>query len=283
MTIGELVKLGNQRLTEAGVDGSHSALLLAEVLGKDRIYLLAHNRDNIDLQSQSRFLAAIERRIQGEPVQYITGKQQFYGLDFQVTPAVLIPRPETELIVELALKYNKHPSPQILDLGTGSGCIAVSLAKLLPSAHVTAVDLSIDAISVARTNARLHGVLDKIDLIVSDLCSALSNKRRYCIVCSNPPYVPETAPLPKEVREYEPHLALFAPQDGLELISRVFREAARVVTPDALLLMEIGYGHSHHIEHLAGENWKIVEIAPDLQGIPRTVVALPATEYQTFT
>lgn len=275
--LGELVKLGDEMLRDAGVEDSRltSSLLLAEALGKDRVYLLAHDRDEVEPQIQSCFFQYIKRRAQGEPLQYITGRQEFYGFDFHVTPAVLIPRPETELIVELALKYIKTPNTQILDIGTGSGCIAVSLAKLLPSAHVTALDISPAAIAVARRNAAKHGVLNRIDLIVSDLCSALSDKWRYSVVCSNPPYVAEqdAATLAKEVRDYEPHLALFAPNDGLEMIHRVFLEAARVVSPESVLLMEIGYRQAERIEQMAGNYWEIVDIACDLQGIPRTVVA----------
>lgn len=273
--LDELVQLGHNSLKNAGVDDPKltSALLLAEALGKDRVYLLAHDRDEVDPEVYRRFLLFIERRSQGEPLQYITGRQQFYGLDFHVTPAVLIPRPETELIVELALKY-ATPSAQILDLGTGSGCIAVTLAKLLPNAHLTALDISVEAVAVARRNAHAHAVLDRVDFVVSDLCSALSG--RYSIICSNPPYVaPKDAQtLAREVREYEPHLALFAPQDGLEMISRVFAEAAKVASAQAYLLMEIGYGQAQHIERLAAD-WVVVEIVPDLQGIPRTVVARP--------
>ncbi len=278
MHVGELVHFGYKTLQDAGVDNSRltSALLLAEALGKDRVYLLAHDRDEVDPEAYRRFLLFIERRSQGEPLQYITGKQQFYGLDFQVTPAVLIPRPETELIVDLALKY-ATPSAQILDLGTGSGCIAVSLAKLLPDSHCTALDISIDAVSVARHNACVHGVVDRVDFLVSDLCSALSSEKRYSIICSNPPYVAEkdAETLAREVREYEPHLALFAPKDGLEMISRVFTEAAKVASSQAVLLMEIGYGQAEQIESLARHHWIVLEIVPDLQGIPRTVVARP--------
>ncbi|MCS6885673.1 MAG: peptide chain release factor N(5)-glutamine methyltransferase [Acidobacteriota bacterium] len=276
MTIKDALEIGRHKLSNSKVDRPKltAELLLAAALGKDRIYLLAHDDESLDEYLKAAYEVLIARRAAGEPLQYILGKQEFYGLDFLVSPAVLIPRPETEAIVEAVLKHAAS-ARSILDIGTGSGCIAITLAKLMPHTIVTAVDISMAAIKVANQNAKMHGVSDRIDFLVGDLCSALAGS--YDVICSNPPYVAveEKELLPAEVREHEPHIALFAPEAGLSIIKRIFLEARQLISPQGLLVMEIGYGQAKQIENASGNLWKINEILKDLQGIPRTVLASP--------
>jgi release factor glutamine methyltransferase len=243
----------------------------------------------------------IERRSVGEPIQYIIGETEFYGLPFRVTPDVLIPRPETEHLVEKALQFatvldssvTGHDfsraesrekqnralapanSPRIVDVGTGSGAIAVALAHHLPNAHITALDISSSALNIARANARRNAVSDRIQFIQSDLLAGVANER-FDLVVSNPPYVPlaDSESLSVEVRAHEPALALFAGGDGLDVVRRLIPAALAVLDPGGLLLMEIGYGQSDKVaELLTDAGFDRIEFVPDLQGILRVSCA----------
>ena len=256
-------------------------ILLLGVLGIGRAQLLANPERELSREEESSFLQAIDRRAANEPIQYILGNQEFYGLDFQVTPAVLIPRPETELLVETVLQLLPHDEPlEILDVGTGSGILAVTLAHHLPHARIMAVDISVDAIAIARRNAEAHHVADRIRFVVSDLLSSLDDPAgRFDAVVSNPPYVAEIdrASLAPEVREYEPATALFAGETGLDIYRRLIPEARDALKPNGLLALEIGQGQRDAIaELLAG--WRDVSFLNDLQQIPRVALArrLPA-------
>ena len=194
--------------------------LLLHVLGRNLAWLIAHSNDELAPDLNARFHHLLARRQRGEPIQYITGECEFYGLPFRVTPDVLIPRPETEHLVETALQFASGWShPRILDVGTGSGAIAVALAKTLPGAQITAVDLSAAALTIARENAQQNEVADRIEFQQSDLLTRVEGE--FELIVSNPPYVPITdrANLSVEVREYEPALALFAGEDGLDDLS----------------------------------------------------------------
>jgi len=277
-TIHELIREGYKRLHAAGVPDERrmAALLLAEILGRDRTYLIAHNQDEVAAEIGSLYRRAIERRASGEPLQYITGYQEFYGRDFLVTPAVLIPRPETELIIETTLRLSRNSvAPRILDICTGSGCIAVTLAAELPQSHVFALDISFEALMVARLNAERNDVKEWVNFFASDLCTALSNNLKFDFCVANPPYVApeERETLAREVREHEPELALFAPEKGLGIIKRILAESAPVTRSGGYLLCEIGYGQEKDaLAMVDARLWEPQETIKDLQGIPRTLV-----------
>jgi release factor glutamine methyltransferase len=249
--------------------------LLAYVLGADRGYVIAHASDALDEALHERFLKFVERRAAGEPLQYIVGHQEFFRLDFEVCRDVLIPRPETELLVEAALPLlDKIAAPLICDLGTGSGCIAVSLVHEHPREVAVAIDISERAISVARRNALKHAVGDRIHFVVSDGLSAMEPHARFDLVISNPPYVPQAAiaGLQREVRDYEPRDALSPGGDGLTLIRRLIAESLPVLRAGGYLLLEMGFDQREQVLQMIDErSWRLLEIFNDLQGIPRTI------------
>jgi release factor glutamine methyltransferase len=217
-------------------------------------------------------MALVERRKAGEPIQYITGETEFYGLPFRVTPDVLIPRPETEHLVEKALELAaRFEHPRIVDVGTGSGAIAVALARKLPQAHITAVDISGAALDVARENADRNVVSDRIRFLQGDLLAPVGDER-FDILVSNPPYVPQVDrdSLSVEVRDHEPALALFAGEDGLDVYLRLIPSAFAVLESGGYLLLEIGFGQSVAVAALLKQaGFDGIEFIPDLQGIPR--------------
>jgi release factor glutamine methyltransferase len=252
-------------------------LLMLHVLGKNKAWLLANPHEILTAKETVRYYAVVDRRLAGEPIQYILGETEFYGLPFQVTRDVLIPRPETEHLVEkvIALADGFHqsltPQPRIVDVGTGSGAIAVALAAKLTYAGLTAIDLSAAALSVARRNAELNGVSKQIRFLQGDLLAPVA-EGRFEIVVSNPPYVPQgdRDGLAVEVRDFEPGLALFAGDDGLDIYRRLIPDAFAVLVPGGFLALEIGYGQSGAIEKLLAEaGFEQIEFVPDLQGIPR--------------
>jgi release factor glutamine methyltransferase len=259
-------------------------LLLLDQLGISHAQLLANPGRELTEEEEFFFWQNIHRRAANEPIQYILGKQEFYGLEFHANPAVLIPRPETELLVEAVLhRLPPDDFVEILDVGTGSGILAVTLAHHLPHAEITAVDISVDAIQVARRNAETHHVADRIQFVVSDLFSGLDPKlERFDAVVSNPPYVAEAdrASLAPEVRDYEPATALFAGETGLDIYRRLIPEARNALKPKGLLALEIGHGQRDAIANFL-KDWGDVSFLDDLQQIPRVALArrpaLPAT------
>ena len=274
--------------------------LLLYHLGKTRAWLIAHLDDDFGGCAAIGYAGFITRRLHGEPIQYITGEAEFYGLPFRVTPDVLIPRPETEHLVEKALEILGAPSippgrrihaqshrawvgmherrqstPRILDIGTGSGAIAVSLAHHLPHALITATDLSESALSVARGNATRNCVSDRIRFLQGDLLAPVAGEQ-FNIIASNPPYVAaaDRDTLSVEVRDHEPALALFAGDDGLDIYRRLIPAAFAALVPGGFLLLEIGFGQQNPIRDLlAAAGFRNIEFTPDLQGIPRVAVA----------
>jgi release factor glutamine methyltransferase len=276
-------------------------LLLMHLLRTNRAWLIANSNVEIGFENWKPYFKLLQRRYLGEPIQYIIGEQEFYGLPFRVTPDVLIPRPETEHLVEKALelatilkslvtghdfsraesrtKENRALAPEghsssplrILDVGTGSGAIAVALAHNLPDARVTALDISAEALEIASENAARNAVSARIRFIHSDLLAAIAHER-FDMVVSNPPYVParDRDSLSVEVREHEPALALFAGEDGLDIYRRLIPDAFAVLEPRGYLLMEIGYGQSETVAALMQQaGFQQIEFIPDLQGIPR--------------
>ena len=250
-----------------------AAVLLMHALQIERPTLIAHPDRKLDRDAQAQYQRLIERRLTFEPIQYILGTQEFYGLTLRVTPAVLIPRPETELLVECvlgALKGSYHP--RILDVGTGSGAIAIALAHSLPQAELTAVDLSPAALSLAHVNATKHHVQHRIRFIESDLFTALPTDLPWDAIVSNPPYIPDSESLHPQVRDHEPHQALFAGPTGLDIYARLIPESHANLKPNGLLALEIGHGQRGSIAQLLA-NWKDVQFLNDLQEIPRVALA----------
>lgn len=251
-------------------------LLLLHTLQISRVTLLTHPGRELSAEQQSLYRASIRRRLQHEPIQYITGEQEFYGLLLDVTPAVLIPRPETEHLVEAVLaRLPKDVPLQIADIGAGSGAIAIALAIHLPQAEITALDLSPEALAVAAANARKHRVANRVHRIQSDLLSAVNQSgQSFDSIVSNPPYIPESdrASLHPQVRDHEPAAALFAGPDGLDLYRRLIPQAHAALKPNGLLALEIGHGQREAIAALL-ESWQEVSFVDDLQQIPRVVLA----------
>jgi release factor glutamine methyltransferase len=250
-------------------------VLLLHLIQRDRAYLIAHPQDMLSSEGAVRYYALVERRAAGEPIQYITGETEFCGLRFQVDRSVLIPRPETEHVVEKVLSLAaEFETPRIVDVGTGSGAIAVALACILPGAQITAIDISAPALTIARGNAKLNGVAGRVRFLEGDLLAPVAGER-FEIVVSNPPYVAECdrATLAVEVRAYEPALALFA-GGGLEIYRRLIPGARKVLVHGGLLVMEVGYGQDSALAGLlADSDFEQIEFTADLQGIPRVVSA----------
>lgn len=251
--------------------------LLLHVLGANKAWLLAHGDEELTGEDAQRYTALVARRFCGEPIQYITGEAEFYGLPFRVMRDVLIPRPETEHLVEQAIAYaSEFRQPRIVDIGTGSGAIAVALARHLPQARITSIDISEKALAVARENAVRNRVADRIRFLEGDLLGPVE-RERFDLVVSNPPYVAETDrdALSVEVREHEPALALFAGADGLDVYRRLIPAAHEAQLSGGALLMEIGYGQSDAIRSLLAESdFGKIRFVLDLQGIPRVACAV---------
>lgn len=276
-SIAEALVRASQQLDQAGVAEARreAGSLLSHVIGKDRTFLISHAEDLLDSRQFESFENAIARRAAGEPAQYITGTQDFFGRAFRVTPDVLIPRPETELLVEAALRL-MNADPVICDVGTGSGCIAITLLCERKDARAVAVDVSEAALEVAQQNARQLLVNERIEFVLSDCFAGLQESEgRFDLIVSNPPYVSanQLPGLQREVRNHEPLVALSPGADGLTVIRRLLNDAPRFLCANGYLLMEIGFDQSETIKQIVDPNlWTLKEIRPDLQGIPRIVV-----------
>jgi release factor glutamine methyltransferase len=270
------------RLTAENVPSPrmNAELLLMFTLGRDRAYLYAHPERELSGDECQRYRAALDQRVRGVPAQYITGHQEFWGLDLIVSPAVLIPRPETEHVVETVLELAKaggqecppHTGLRIDDVGTGSGCIALALAKEIPNAEIHATDISESALEIARTNAARHGFESRIQFHQTDLLAGMSPG--FDFVVSNPPYVgnSEEDDVQLEVRKFEPRSAVFAGETGLEVISRLIPEARNILRPGGWVVFEISGTIAKGVEAML-TSWDEVRIVRDLQGIARVAVA----------
>lgn len=269
-------------LREAGITDARreAGSLLAHAISRDRTFLLTHDDEAVSSSDLERFRLFVARRAAGEPTQYITGRQEFYGLDFEVTPDVLIPRPETELLIEIALDILRETdttnAPLICDVGTGTGCVAVALLNERRDARACGLDISPAALRVAARNAARHGVGGRLELIESDCFAALDAARtRFHVVVSNPPYVNarDFEGLQREVREHEPRLALTPGGDGLGVVRRLLTDAPQFLDAGGHLLFEIGYDQHEQVAALIDPRvWTLLDIRKDLQGIPRAVV-----------
>ncbi len=279
MNLDTALRQGVQVLDREGIAAPQltAEVLLMHAAGCDRAFLRAHPEQQLTDLQQLHFARYLHERIQGRPTQYITGRQEFWGLEFRVNPSVLIPRPETEHVVEIAecrLKNAACRNPIIVDCGTGSGCIAIALAHDLQTARVFAGEISPDALRTASENAGRLGVADRVHFFQGDLLSCLPDA---CVdlVASNPPYVADAdaATLQREVRDHEPHLALFAGGDGLAVYRRLVPEAARVLRPGAWLVLELGYNVAEQVRAMFAEGWDSLQIEKDLAGIDRVLSA----------
>jgi len=272
------------RLTTAHVPSPrmNAELLLMFTLSCDRAYLYAHPERELSQDEQSRYEQALAERARGVPAQYITGHQEFWGMDFIVSPAVLIPRPETEHVIEAVLQFARKPGEDarppsqrltLADVGTGSGCIAVALAKELPDAEIHATDISADALELSRANASRHQFENRILFHQTDLLAGLPPSS-FDFIVSNPPYVgeSETDQVQLEVRKFEPRNAVFAGPTGLEVIERLIPQAKEKLKPGGWLVMEISGTIAEGVKRLLG-GWDKVQIANDLAGIPRVASA----------
>jgi release factor glutamine methyltransferase len=278
-SLADLIAKAAQMLARAGVpEARREAMSLIEHLtARDRTFIITHPEATLTNSEIQRLRELVEQRAGGRPLQYITGHQEFYGLDFEVTPDVLIPRPETELLVETALELLDEPreSTLVCDVGTGSGCIPVALLHEEARARALGLDISMDALRVAARNAARHGVGERLRLIASDCFSALdSHGARFAMIVSNPPYVAEAAinGLQREVRDYEPRVALTPGGDGLSIIRRLVTDAPRFLEVGGHLLMEIGFDQHEAVKQLIDPQvWQLLDIHKDLQGIPRII------------
>jgi release factor glutamine methyltransferase len=279
----EVINKTTPYFEKAGIESPRLTieLLLAHVLQKKRLNLYLEFEREIDEPTLERLREMVKRRVAGEPLQYITGEAEFCGLKFAVDRRVLIPRPETELLVETVAE--RKPG-KIVDLGTGSGCIAVSLAKRLPSSEITGIDVSPEALEVAAGNVKRHGVEKNVRLLPGDLLQALPDSFAADAIVSNPPYIAsgELAKLPKEVKDFEPVRALVAGEDGLEVIRRLVIDAKRFLSsPGAraasrFVALEIGAGQRPAVEELfVSAGYGIAQVLKDLQRHERVIVAVP--------
>jgi release factor glutamine methyltransferase len=312
------LKQGISQLREAHVPSFTLAaeLLLLHVLGRDRTRIYSHPEEEISPADADRYFALLARRASGEPTQHLTGKQEFWGLEFEVTPDVLIPRPETEHLIEVALdrlalreiRAGRKQTLigeglQIADIGTGSGCVAVALAKELPAATVHATDISPAAMAVAQRNAARHSVADRIHFIESNLLEKVSTvgaryivplrsqgansevhespvtshqSRLLDLIVSNPPYVGrrEKESLEREVRDHEPEIALYGGEEGYEFYAGLITQSAAHLKPGGLLVLELGHNSLPAVQPLLdAPTWTNVGVTNDLAGIPRVIAA----------
>ena len=311
MNVRAALKEGIAQLREAGVPSFtlSAELLLLSVSGRDRTWLYTHPEEQITAKEEACYFALIARRVAGEPTQLLTGKQEFWGLEFDLTPDVLIPRPETEHVIEVALdrlalrevragrkQTLTGAGLQIADIGTGSGCIAVALAKELPAARIFATDISPAALAVALRNAARHSVSDRIEFLKCNLLEGLASlgvrtnlpastavaaaethqSPFLHLIASNPPYIGrrEAETLPREVRDHEPEIALYGGEEGYELYADLVAQAAEQLQPGGLLVLELGHDSLPAVEPLLdAPAWTNVGVTTDLAGIPRVLAA----------
>lgn len=279
MNLANAVSLTTEKLASGEVPDARrdAELIVSFVTGKDKTFLIAHPEHELSANEKNHLNKLIERRLTREPLQYILGRQEFYGLNFEVTPDVLIPRPETEILVERAIEFLQPlDDPTFCEIGVGSGCISVSVLHNVRTAKATATDVSTKAINIASANAVKHAVDDRIEFVESDVYSNIP-ETQFDAILSNPPYVPEIDldSVQPEVRDFEPQLALTSGPQGLAVITRLIREAPEFLKPGGMLIFEMGFNQSTAVSRMFDMTvWQIFEILPDLQSIPRIAVAV---------
>ena len=278
MNIATALKSATSVLQASGIDEPRreAAALMGFVLGQSRAYLIAHDDQELSAAQSQLFSTAIERRAAREPLQYITGTAEFCGYEFEVRPGVLIPRPETEMLVAAAAEYLRTiPSPRFLEIGIGTGCIAISVLKDVQSSSAVGVDIAPEPVELTRRNADLLHVGDRLDLRIGDLFQPVAGER-FNAVISNPPYVP-AADLPQlqpEVRDFEPHKALTDGGSGLSIIQRIVDAAPEHLIPGGLLAIEFGFGQASAVANMFDRSiWSSIQVANDIRSIERMVTA----------
>jgi release factor glutamine methyltransferase len=304
MNVQTALRQGVAELEAARVPshGLAGELLLQHTLGRDRAWIYAHPEEEIEPRDAEQFFRVVKRRAAGTPTQYLTGKQEFWGIEFNVGPGVLIPRPETEHVVEVALSRLKAKSQplksdlslrrerggrgglRIADVGTGSGCLAVALAHELPQARIWATDVSRAALAIAWRNSVRYDFEARIEFLEASLLTPFllggeaENVVPFDLIVSNPPYVSRgaLAGLAREVREHEPEEALVAGETGLEVVRPLIRQAEKVLVPGGALVVEVGAGQAAEVRALFGEDWTDISVTNDLAGIPRVVSGMRA-------
>ena len=273
MTLGETLADGTETLRDQRIPSPRltAEVLLAHCLNTDRVFLYTHDRDELSRDIEQAFRSMIQRRSTGEPLQYITGEQEFYGRRFVVGQDALIPRPETELIVDVVKSLNDWQAPRIVDVGTGSGCIAVTLSAEITNSRVVACDVSLPALALAEKNIEL--LRTAVETVCMDLLDAACGPFEF--VVSNPPYVApaDKDSLQREVRDWEPHVALFSTHDPLAFFRRLEQAAFRTLVAGGYLVMEIGYSMNDAVRGIFDSRWDLEPTHTDLQGIPRVVTA----------
>jgi len=277
MNLKQALQSAIQQLDEAQVGSPriNAETLLMFVLGRDRAYLYAHGERVLSAEEILRYQQLTAERARGVPAQYITGHQEFWGMDLLVSPAVLIPRPETEHVVEtvLELSQGRAGNIRIVDVGTGSGCIALALAKELPQAEIHATEISATALEVARANAARHQLTERVHFHQTDLLNDIAGLQ-FDFVVSNPPYVGESEKdtVEAQVRKFEPQIAVFAGETGMEVFAKLIPQALKVLSPGGWLVMELAFSSYDRVRQLL-LNWSDLRFSNDLQGIPRVVAA----------
>ena len=277
--VATLVRSGADELDRAGIPDPRreAASLLELAIGRDRAFIIGHPEYEPNADLTSLYFEFIGRRATREPFHYIAGVKEFYGLEFSVSPAVLIPRPETEMLVERAISLlAARRRPRFCEVGVGSGCISVAILANVSEARATGLEVSADAIEVAGMNAIRNGVAGRFDLRESDLFAALSGDEKFDLIVSNPPYVPaeDLTGLQREVRDHEPRIALTDGKDGLSIIRRIVVGAAEFLRPDGVLMLEFGMGQAEPVRDMfPRDKWRSVVVENDLQGIPRMITA----------
>ena len=277
MNLKQALQSAIQQLGQAQVGSPrlNAETLLMFVLGRDRAYLYAHGERVLSAEEILRYQQLTAERARGVPAQYITGHQEFWGMDLLVSPAVLIPRPETEHVVEtvLELSQGRAGNIRIVDVGTGSGCIALALAKELPQAEIHATEISATALEVARANAARHQLAERVHFHQTDLLNDIAGMQ-FDFVVSNPPYVGESEKdtVEAQVRKFEPQIAVFAGETGMEVFAKLIPQALKVLSPGGWVVMELAFSSYDRVRQLL-LNWSDLRFSNDLQGIPRVVAA----------
>ena len=277
MNIAAALTTATEKLQTAGIaePRREASSLLEFVLRQNSAYLIAHSDDQLAANQKMIFDACVRRRAKREPLQYITGRTEFWRLEFELTPDVLIPRPETEILVEAAIEVlQSSDNPRFCEVGVGSGCIAVSILHSLQSATAVASDVSAPALQIAAFNAVKHGVDERLDLREADLFEGIDE--RFDLIVSNPPYVPDDdiGGLQPEVHDFEPRSALAGGADGLDIVRLIVEDSSQLLCPGGVLLVEIGHDQAKRVAKFFGKDvWQEVEFLRDLQNIDRVVRA----------
>lgn len=282
MNLKEILKKGIQVLKEANIEAPaiDAGVILCHVTGFDRSFIYTHGENVPERSKEAQFFRLIKERASGKPLQYITGHQEFMSLDFNVNSSVLIPRQDTEILVEAVIEFAKKTEAaklNVLDMGTGSGCIAISIAHYIKGCYVTAVDISAEALKLARENAARVGVQDRVTFLQSDLFQGFSlsckNNNLFDIIVSNPPYITsdEMSKLDRQVKDFEPILALSGGEDGLTYYKKIISESGKFLNSGGLLAFEVGYNQAAQVSHLMEEGFSDINVIKDLSGTNRVV------------